>query len=134
MSEKTFTPFAFAAVISLSPESFPKAVRTETMTAMGTARTVIQAWRIGEIGFASLPGEIFVEWGLKIKAESPFPWTYPVELGGDYLGYLVTQQAWEAGGYESLISRSALPSVDGVPMMADTALKLLRRLWKETKG
>jgi len=61
------------------------------------ARIVLHAWRICEVGFASLPGELFVEWGMRIKAESPFPWTYPVELSGDYLGYLVTQQAWEAG-------------------------------------
>ncbi len=93
------------------------------------ARTVIQAWRIGEVGFASLPGELFVQWGLKIKAESPVPWTFPVELGGDYLGYLVTQQAWEAGGYESLIARSARPSPDGVAKMVDVALGLLNRLW-----
>jgi len=94
------------------------------------SRTVIQAWRIGEIGFASLPGELFIEWGLKIKAESPFPWTFPVELGADYLGYLVTEQAWRAGGYESLIARSARPSVEGVAKMVDTALDLLGRLWK----
>lgn len=94
-------------------------------------RTVIQAWRIGAVGFASLPGELFVEWGLKIKAESPFPWTFPVELGGDYIGYLVTRQAWQAGGYESLICRSARPSVEGVAMMAAKALELLGRLWKE---
>lgn len=93
-------------------------------------RTLIQAWRIGEIGFASLPGELFLEWGLKIKAESPFPWTFPVELGGDYLGYLVTRQAWQAGGYESLICRSARPSVEGVALMVDKALELLDRLWK----
>ncbi len=93
-------------------------------------RTLIQAWRIGEIGFASLPGELFTEWGLKIKAESPFPWTFPVELGGDCLGYLVTEQAWRAGGYESLIARSARPSVDGVAKMVDTALDMLGKLWK----
>ena len=95
------------------------------------ATTIIQAWRIGEVGFASLPGELFVEWGLKIKAESPFPWTYPVELGGDYLGYLVTHGAWQGGGYESLIARSARPSPDGVAKMTDVALKLLDRLWAE---
>ena len=94
------------------------------------ATTVIQAWRIGEVGFASLPGELFVEWGLKLKAESPFPWTYPVELGGDYLGYLVTHQAWAGGGYESLIARSARPSPDGVAKMTDVALGLLGRLWQ----
>ncbi|MEI8063157.1 MAG: hypothetical protein WCH84_03740, partial [Verrucomicrobiota bacterium] len=31
--------------------------------------TLVQACRIGDIGFASVPGELFVEWGLKIKAE-----------------------------------------------------------------
>lgn len=96
-----------------------------------SAETIIQAWRIGEVGFASLPGELFVEWGLKIKAESPFPWTFPVELGGDYLGYLVTEQAWKAGGYECLTCRSAKPSVSGVAKMTDTALKLLSRLRDE---
>lgn len=95
-------------------------------------RTVIQAWRIGEVGFTSLPGELFVEWGLKIKAESPFPWTFPVELGGDYIGYLVTKQAWKAGGYESLICRSARPSVEGVARMVATAQRLLVRLWQMT--
>ena len=95
------------------------------------ARTVLQAWRIGEVGFASLPGELFVEWGMRIKAESPFPWTYPVELGGDYLGYLVTQQAWEAGGYESLVCRSARPSSQAVATMVEAALGLLRHLWEE---
>lgn len=91
-------------------------------------RTVLQAWRIGDVGFASLPGELFCEWGLKIKQESPFDWTYPVELGGDYIGYLVTEQAWRGGGYESLIARSAKPSHEGVAAMVDEALDMLRGL------
>ncbi|HOL66263.1 MAG TPA: hypothetical protein PKX93_02240 [bacterium] len=94
-------------------------------------RAVLQAWRIGDVAFASLPGELFVEWGLKIKKESPFPWTYPVELGGDYLGYLVTERAWQEGGYEALIARSARPSVEGVAMLVETVLKMLHHLHQE---
>jgi len=97
------------------------------------ARTVLQAWRVGEVAFASLPGELFVEWGLKIKRESPFAWTYPVELGGDYLGYLVTEQAWLAGGYESLIARTAKPSHQGVSQMVDSALEMLTELHSGTR-
>jgi len=89
--------------------------------------TVLQAWRIGEVGFASLPGELFVEWGLKIKRESPFDWTYPVELGGDSLGYLVTEKAWNEGGYEPL----GKTSYQGVAMMVENALQMLRRLKEE---
>ena len=52
-----------------------------------------------------------------------------MELRGDYLGYLVTHQAWEAGGYESLIARSAKPSPEGVEMMVDAALDMLGESW-----
>ena len=97
-------------------------------------RTLLQAWRIGDVAFASLPGEVFIEWGLKIKAESPFPWTFCVELGGDYLGYMVTEQAWRAGGYESLTAHSARPSVAGVATMVDADLALLRRLREKGRG
>jgi hypothetical protein len=109
-------------------EAFLKELEIMRKAGKTEAKTIIQAWRIGNIGFASIPGELFVEWGLKIKAESPFPWTFPVELGGDYLGYLVTEQAWKAGGYESLICRSAKPSVAGVAKMVAKALELLNRL------
>ena len=95
------------------------------------ATTVLQAWRIGDVGFVSLPGEPFVELGLRIKRESPFTWTYPVGYAGDHLGYLVTPEAWEAGGYESLIARSARPSAEGVSHLVDEALDLLRTLYDE---
>ncbi len=63
---------------------------------------------------------------------SPFPFTYVVELGGDYLGYLVTEDAWNQGGYESLIARSARPSVKGVQMMYEKAMEMLNNLYRET--
>jgi hypothetical protein len=93
-----------------------------------SASTVLQAWHIGDTAFGSLPGELFVEWGLKIKRESPFPWTYPVELGGDCLGYLVTRQAMAAGGYEALVARTAKPSAEGVALMVDQVLEMLTDL------
>jgi hypothetical protein len=111
-------------------ESFRRELTLMRQEGVKEAESVVQAWRIGEVGFVSLPGELFVEWGLKIKAESPFPWTYPVELGGDYLGYLVTEQAWEAGGYESLLARSARPSVEGVARLVEAAQELLVQLWE----
>jgi hypothetical protein len=90
--------------------------------------TILQAWHIGDTGFLSLPGEVFVEWGIKIKQASPFPWTFPVELGADALGYLVTRDAYEAGGYESLLSYGTMIDVAGVELMVDRGLSDLRRL------
>lgn len=96
------------------------------------AVSVVHAWRLGDVAFVSQPGELFVELGMRLKQQSPFPWTYPVELCGDYLGYLVTPQAWKAGGYESLISTVALPSVEGVETIVRTGLSLLDELWGPT--
>lgn len=103
----------------------------EIMQKEGTTHTmsVLQACYIGETAFVSLPGELFVEWGMQIKARSPFPWTYPVELGGDYVGYLVTEQAWVAGGYESLVARSAKPTWQAAEMMVDEAVGMLNQLY-----
>ena len=95
------------------------------------ARTWVHAWRIGEVAFVGFPGELFVQWGLYMKEHSPFPWTYAVELCDDYQGYLVTRQAWKAGGYESLVSTVAPVAVDGVEAMARRGLRLLGTLWRE---
>ena len=91
--------------------------------------TWVGAWRIGDIGFAGLPGEVFCQWGMRLKEKSPFPWTLPVELCNDCVGYLVTPQAWKAGGYEGMVSTIAPVDVRGVEAMTDQALAMLGELW-----
>ncbi len=93
--------------------------------------TWVQAFRIGEIAFVTQPGELFVEWGLNLKASSPFPWTYPVELCGDYIGYLVTPEAEAAIGYESLNCWVSRIGPDGVNELVDSGKDLLNVLWKK---
>lgn len=92
-------------------------------------QTLLQAWRIGEVGFVSLPGELFVEHGLDLKRLSPFPWTCPVELGGDYIGYLVTPEAEKAIGYEALNCWVSRTDAEGVAQMVSGGLELLQQLW-----
>jgi hypothetical protein len=110
-------------------EVFRKELEIMRKEGVTEGETIVSVWRIGEIAFAGLPGELFVEWGLKIKQESPFPWTFPVELCCDYQGYLVTEKAWKAGGYESLIARSAKPSPEGVKMMIDKVMEMLKEIY-----
>lgn len=90
--------------------------------------TWIGAFRIGDIGLVTLPGEVFVDWQVYIKERSPFPWTYPVELSNDSLGYLITRDAWEGGGYEALTCDSIFVDVNGVQLMVDRSLDLLGQL------
>ena len=90
--------------------------------------TWIGAFRIGEVGFVTLPGEVFVDWQVLIKERSPFAWTYPVELSNDSLGYLITRDAWEGGGYEALTGASTCIDVNGVHLLVDRSLDLLQSL------
>lgn len=102
-------------------------LRAEGRTEIDTA---VHSWHIGDVAFSSIPGELFVEWGIRIKEKSPFPWTYPVELSGGCIGYMITQDAWEHGGYEALTAKTAPVSVEGVRAMVDRTLEDLNLLRK----
>ncbi len=62
------------------------------------------ALKIGDIVFAGLPGEPFVEIGRRIEAASPFKFTVVCALanGGDT--YFPTSSAYDEGGYEARTS------------------------------
>ena len=66
----------------------------------------VQAFRLGpETAIVTLPGEIFVELGLAIKAASPFETTIVIELTNDSPAYIPTKKAFVEGSYEIVNSR-----------------------------
>ena len=87
--------------------------------------TEITALRIGEAAFVSIPGEYFVELGLHIKKNSPFPFTFITELGLDCLGYIAHRQAYEQQGYEPVSSPIAC---GGGEIIAEKAISLLESI------
>lgn len=56
---------------------------------------------IGDSAWVGVPGELFCELGLKIKAGSPFEKTFIAELANGWHGYLPTRRAFDNGGYEA---------------------------------
>jgi hypothetical protein len=81
--------------------------------------------RIGDLGIAAVPCEVFAATGLEIKASSPLKPTFLIELANGYNGYLPTpeQHAW--GGYETWPARSSYLEVDAAPRIRDGVLDLL---------
>ena len=90
--------------------------------------TPVMALRVGELGIVGLGGEMFVQYGLQIKEQSPFKKTMVIELANDYLGYCPTDQALQEGSYETVLARSAkaAPGTEGAMVLG--ALTALRRV------
>ncbi len=61
----------------------------------------LQVLRIGSLGIAAIPFEVFTETGLEIKQRSPMKSTFTIELANGSYGYLPTPAQHELGGYET---------------------------------
>jgi len=89
---------------------------------------VIQSLRIGDLGIAAIPCEVFVEIGLAIKAQSPFKPAFTIELANGYHGYLPTPEQHKLGGYETWRARSSYLEVDAAPKIIDKLMELMAGL------
>ncbi|MGL4463769.1 MAG: hypothetical protein ACRC1K_16565 [Planctomycetia bacterium] len=86
----------------------------------------IHAVRLGrEAAVVTLPHEVFVEIGLAIKKDSPFPQTMVLTMAHDVDFYIPTQRAFAEGSYE--VTTSSVQAGSGEQMIEES-LKLLRDL------
>ncbi|MCC7499528.1 MAG: hypothetical protein IT160_18250 [Bryobacterales bacterium] len=89
---------------------------------------VLQALRIGDLGIAAIPNEVFAITGLKIKAQSPLRPTFTIELANGAEGYIPPPAQHKLGGYTTWPARTAGLEIDAEPKVAEAALKLLERV------
>lgn len=66
------------------------------------AEVDVQGFRIGDLAIVVLPGELFVDLGLRIKARYKSGTTMVVGCANEVLGYIPTEEAMDEGGYEAL--------------------------------
>ena len=91
--------------------------------------TRVQTFRIGDAVLVALPGEVFAETGLTIKARSPFGSTLIAELANDYLGYICPRAALQQqGGYETWASPHSIAAAGTAEHLATVASQQLDRL------
>lgn len=88
----------------------------------------IHALRIGDLGITGLPGEVFTEIGLDIKARSPFAQTMNIGIANDTVGYVATDRALDEGSYETRLCRHVRAPKGTARLWADTAVAGLEAL------
>ena len=89
----------------------------------------MQAFRIGDLGIAAVPGEVFAETGLELKATTPFAKAFTIEIANGYFGYLPTPAQHKLGGYETWLGTNRLEVDATVKIVA-----ALQKMWAEMKG
>ncbi len=90
----------------------------------------VQAVQIGPAVLVSNPAEFFCGLGLRIKAASPFPHTFVVELANGSVGYVPGCEAFRAdgGGYETALTSYSNLATDAGERIVRAAGRLLAGL------
>jgi len=91
----------------------------------------IHVVRLGDIAFATNRFELYLDYGIRIKARSPFIQTFVVQLaaGGEYSAtYLPTERAVAGRSYgANIFDNEAGP--EGGQQLVEEILKILHELW-----
>ena len=86
------------------------------------------AIRVGDLGIAAIPCEVFTQTGLAIKENSPLADTFTIELANGAAGYLPTVKHHELAGYETWRAKSSYLEVQAAPRIAKTLLEMFQEV------
>lgn len=116
-------------LVSLKSKSRHEITTTVPLTDDGSAlQSEVHVVALGEeVALVGFPGDAFVELGLAIKLNSPFPFTVVSEQSGNgTLSYVPNRKAFFEGGYEVISARFA---PGGGEILTDTVIRALIELF-----
>ncbi len=126
----------YARKVLAKPEDAPRHHRLERIYAERTFQMdespdeisiMLQTFRIGDLGIAAIPFEVFAEMGFEIKRESPFQPTFTIELANATYGYLPTPRHHALGGYETWLGTSKV-EIEAAPKIVRALMELFQQL------
>ena len=90
---------------------------------LATAMSIVA---VGDLAIVGVPGELFVELGLALKANRHFAQTFVAGYCNDLIGYIPTRAAYAEGGYEVDTARVAAGSGEAMVEAALSSLAAIR--------
>jgi len=83
--------------------------------------------RLGDIAIATNPFELFIDYGMLIKARSKAVLTFLVQLSCQHSGYLPTKRAAKGGGYSA---DKYLVGPEGGYKLVDETVRRINEMWR----
>ena len=82
--------------------------------------------RLGDVGMATVPFELFTDYGMRIQARSKALMTFTVQLSCGHIEYLPSERATKGGGYSA---EKYLVGPEGGRVLVEECLKHLNAFW-----
>ena len=83
--------------------------------------------RLGDVALATNPFELFLDYGLRIKARSKGVLTFVVQLSDSCSGYLPTAKAVKGGSYGAV---DYIIGPEGGQVLVDETVERINALWE----
>ena len=128
-AEKTVAAMAAGAEIRTREKILADMYLNEDPALPNTVDIEILTLQIGPWTIVGLPGEIYSDIGLKIKANSPFANTIVVEIANGYHGYISPDLIQRAGNYEGIYSMVAYTGLGSADTLIHGATDMLYALY-----
>jgi len=104
--------------------------RHEAQQASSVVPVELHVLRLGDVVMATNPFELFLDFGLRIKARSPAGQTMLVQLACDTRGYLPTERAVQGRSYGAEVASNQV-GPEGGQVLVDATVEEIARLWAE---
>lgn len=89
---------------------------------------LLQSIKIGDLGIAAIPNEVFAVTGLKLKSYSPLERTFVIELANGSEGYIPPAEQHSLGGYTTWPARTAALEEHAENLIVEKLLRMLEEV------
>jgi len=105
-------------------------IRKEDQEKASFYKMELHAIRLGDAAFVTNPFELYIEYGLRIKARSKAKQTFAIQLSCGSGAYLPTKQAVTGGSYGANVSNGVV-GPEGGDLLVKHSVVAINSLWEE---